>query len=359
MGDDIQLMCENTQLGSDEILNKYLQSNVNNFNIAHMNVCSFSPKNNSHKIDFFKSLKNWRNVSAFVITESWLKGYISNKSIEIDGFNVVRNDRVGRRGGGVAIYLNANLKYKTIANSVKSDIEYLFIEVCLDNEKLLIGGIYRPRGNLSSIDGIMTDLCTQYQHIFLMGDFNFDLSDEIKLNLMKNYWDTFGLKIIFNPNKPTHFDAQYNSLSIIDCCITNVPDLIISTNQFWLPGISHHSILFTSFNMNHLKTDTTFSYYDYNSINDDLLFHSILNSEIDNIFDLDNANEQNILLSTILKEMFECHVPQKQVIIKKKSPIWYTTGVKSMCILPLRPIEEIEITKTGKLTQKFVIRLIH
>lgn len=39
------------------------------------------------------------------ISESCLKSHIPSKNVKIDGYNLVRNDRRGCRGGGVAIYI--------------------------------------------------------------------------------------------------------------------------------------------------------------------------------------------------------------------------------------------------------------
>lgn len=103
-----------TECGALKLIDNYLKVNRDNLNIAHMNVRSWNPGSCSHKIDFYKSLKNAQRLSLFGVTESWLKSYISNKSIMIHGFNVVRNDRPRSKGGGVALYIKKDCATKLL-----------------------------------------------------------------------------------------------------------------------------------------------------------------------------------------------------------------------------------------------------
>jgi hypothetical protein len=49
------------------------------------------------------------------ISETWCKGWHSNKRVGIPGYKVVRADRKdGRRGGGVALFMQYDLKCKIL-----------------------------------------------------------------------------------------------------------------------------------------------------------------------------------------------------------------------------------------------------
>ena len=48
-------------------------------------------------------------VDIAVITETHLKKKHPDHHFAIDGFVLFRRDRVGRRGGGVAVYVNSSL----------------------------------------------------------------------------------------------------------------------------------------------------------------------------------------------------------------------------------------------------------
>lgn len=266
-------------------------------------------------------------------SESWLKSYVSNKSIALSGFNIVRNDRVGRRGGGVALYIGSDLKFNVLVSSGKTDIEYFFVEVFFGSEKYLIGVIYRPRGCLTSLDNVLSDLRAKYNNIVLMGDFNYNLLDNAKLSAMKNYWDNFGLEIRSNGGRPTHYDAQYHSLSSLDCFITSIPNMIMNYNQYWLPSVSHHAVILMSLKKIRHKSETKFSYRDYNAININNLEHLIETSHLDNIYQSNDANEQIIVLTTFLNNLFESTVPIKTVKSKRNDAPWYNHEIRRLSIL--------------------------
>lgn len=55
------------------------------------------------------------NTDILICVEAWLKPQIS---FEIPGFNSVRKDRWGNRGGGIIIFIAKHLKFKTMENVV-------------------------------------------------------------------------------------------------------------------------------------------------------------------------------------------------------------------------------------------------
>lgn len=317
-----------TDVGNEAKINSFLNNSNGKFNVAHMNICSMNPKKNAHKLDFIKSIKRINNFGVFGITESWLKNYISNKSIAIKGFNIIRNDRKKKRGGGVMMYVRTGIKYKVIAMSNRSDIEYLFVEMNINNNKVLIGIVYRPRGRLEEIDKELEMICSNYSSIILMGDFNLDLQVEHKYNQMKNYFESYGLNLAFNPNKPTHFDSHYNSLSILDCFVSNTTNSISAQNQFFLPQISHHALLLASFDIKMPPIVTQFSYRDFNSIDVNDLNTQCENAGFDVIFDIENVDEQTEIIMSNVNNLFDKIVPMKTAQFNNSKPPWFTQDIK-------------------------------
>ncbi len=53
-------------------------------------------------------------------------------------------------------------------------IEYLFVEIKGQNWTALVGVVYRPRGDISDLTDILTDVGSRYTNIIIMGDFNLD-----------------------------------------------------------------------------------------------------------------------------------------------------------------------------------------
>ena len=51
-------------------------------------------------------LKLWYCI---VITETWLKSYVSDAQLQIPGYNITRCDRESRVGGGVLLYSHESM----------------------------------------------------------------------------------------------------------------------------------------------------------------------------------------------------------------------------------------------------------
>ncbi|KAJ6642156.1 hypothetical protein Bhyg_07103 [Pseudolycoriella hygida] len=98
------------------------------------------------KIDEFRNLVKGVNIHCIAISESHFKSYITNKSVELSGFVLHRNDRELRRYGGVALYVRKGIPSKVILKSVSriGMIEYLFVELCVTSHKVLLVVMYKP-----------------------------------------------------------------------------------------------------------------------------------------------------------------------------------------------------------------------
>lgn len=68
-------------------------------------------------INGFRSYLENSNLLACGLSETWLNNNVHNKLISINGFNLVRLDRVTKkRGGGLLFYINVNALYEVIEN---------------------------------------------------------------------------------------------------------------------------------------------------------------------------------------------------------------------------------------------------
>ena len=126
------------------ILQSIFSSRESELYFCHINAQSIP----SHYCDFINYFENL-NLHACLISETWLKPSLPSNLYPLPGFILIRNDRTSRRGGGVAIYLRADLPFKIIAQSPTDRLfimEYLFIEVSFCGTKILLGVAYSPPG---------------------------------------------------------------------------------------------------------------------------------------------------------------------------------------------------------------------
>ena len=104
----------------------------------HINVNSLLPK-----IDEVRYITNITIASIIGISETKLDETILSSKLEVDGYDLVRLDRL-RRGGGVACYFKSSIAY-SYKDSFCSSIESVFVDIYLPKSKpILLGILYRP-----------------------------------------------------------------------------------------------------------------------------------------------------------------------------------------------------------------------
>jgi hypothetical protein len=56
-------------------------------------------------------------IDIFGISETWLKEKDSDNYRTIKGYNCIRNDRKGKRGGGICLYIRDTIRYNLLSLS--------------------------------------------------------------------------------------------------------------------------------------------------------------------------------------------------------------------------------------------------
>ena len=143
-------------LSGDTLDNNYamvrlLSKQKPGFQVCHLNAQSL-PK----KIDEFRHIFENSGINAICVSETWFLPTSSDKLFEY-------------------IYIQSNLKSKFLfKSSCDSKIEYVFIEICSNFEKLLIGSVYRANRNVDYVSflGDLSKLTCEYRNIIIAEDFN-------------------------------------------------------------------------------------------------------------------------------------------------------------------------------------------
>ena len=63
------------------------------------------------------------------VVETWLNSNVQNALLCPKGYNLLRRDRHGRRGGGIMIIYKSNLSIVEVRNSEHDTLEYICIDV--------------------------------------------------------------------------------------------------------------------------------------------------------------------------------------------------------------------------------------
>ena len=78
------------------------------------------------------------------ITESWANTDITDAELGLTGYVMFRRDRMGRRGGGVILYVKDSIQAYEIKLERKADYdEVVWCKIVSGNSKLTIGLVYR------------------------------------------------------------------------------------------------------------------------------------------------------------------------------------------------------------------------
>ena len=109
-----------------------------NLRVRHINVNGLM-----NKLSEVNFLLSEVKCDVLTITET-LSDSVSDDLIRILGFDFVRKDRSGSKGGGVLIYYQENL---TVHHDLKWDVQELeavWINITMRSQSTLIGCLYRP-----------------------------------------------------------------------------------------------------------------------------------------------------------------------------------------------------------------------
>ena len=172
--------------------------------LIHHNARSLMTNNRID--DYGTLLKILRNpFDILVFTETWLTPDKESQCC-FKGFKPIHkmrpvneHEEFKLRGGGISIFIKNNLQFtrRTDLDTMLPYIECLFIEIIHNNQKYIIGGIYRDpntNGNLfiEKLNSIIEPLKSSHK-IILLGDYNIDLhkNDNLKnkfeICLQSNY----------------------------------------------------------------------------------------------------------------------------------------------------------------------------
>ena len=185
-----------------------------------------------------KILIEHTNLDIVTVSETHLTPDIHNDEVNIDGYQILRNDRTHKGGGGVAIYFKSVLDCTRLSKYEDEDIEAIWIDLLSHSQRLLIGCVYRPPDVSLFFDKfhqILDKVWMTRRNVVIAGDFNSDmLSRSGNGTKLKRIFQSFNFcNIIQAPTRTsehsnTLFDliltnniSKVSSSAVIDYCIAD------------------------------------------------------------------------------------------------------------------------------------------
>ena len=316
-------------------LNNIKPSLCNDLKLMHHNIRSL-PANTDH----FHAMLNLIQFDYDVIclTECWLNTNIV-KLYEIENYKSFHSLRpIGKRGGGISMYIRKELQCKIISNCTISNeiIESLFLNITIDSRRIIIGVIYRPPkcdtsqfiNKLNNIYSLLN--IKNSDELIICGDFNFDLLNYHNHNGTTDFlnnMNTLSLSPIIT--KPTRITD--NSATLIDNIFLNTP-----TNYKTgciINDISDHLPIFLikkdALKININNNPVNIQYRDTKKSSMLNLLNTISNKNFGNIYSNDSVDEAVAGFDTILKNTFNtcCPIQSKTISYKSIKKPWITQEI--------------------------------
>jgi hypothetical protein len=165
---------------------------------------------------------------------------------------LLRIDRVGKVGGGVGIYVRADITSKILYCS-KGELtrpEFLFVEILINCTKILLCTVYRASkiSDMSEFETVLFEISPMYDNIVIGGDFNTNLllSSARKTQLL-NMFNYCNMSVL--PLQPTYQHNLDFNASLLDLFFVNNLDKVLNYGQFSHAAISKHDIIFLSYSI--------------------------------------------------------------------------------------------------------------
>lgn len=301
------------------------------FNIVHINAQSIP----AHYSDMLVSF-DCNNIHAILVSESWLKPCLHSNCYSLPGFVLIRNDRVGKGGGGVAIYLRANIPYKVIKSSAQpspdNEIEHLLVEISIFHSSLLLGVFYSPSllvNYFTSFENLLHQFVPSYEHTILMGDFNTCLlKSNTRSTKLKYIIEECNLHII--PLSATHHSPGCVP-SLLDLAIVSSPELTTKYGQLRADAFSCHDLIFLSYRVRYRRLKPkVMMQRNFSRMNSDLLLEDTGNIDWSPVLNASDVSEQFRLFTIILTTLFDKHAPIKPVKMKHLPAPWLSDELRSL-----------------------------
>ena len=264
------------------------------------------------------------DVHIAVITETHLKQRHADHFADITGYSLFRRDRAGRKGGGVAVYVNSQLSATVWTCPSDSPLfELLWVCVCAGARDVIVGALYHPPQPLYQTSDLLNhiEVCVDTiasafpaALVVLAGDFNTLPEDDVVAR-------TALCSIVDQPTRGTN---KLDRIYVSEPDYTSIK-VVTSTGK-----TDHKAVIaYTGSPLKTANKSRTQLTFRRRSPNQHALFLSHLSS-LDITFDTSNPVRTNFdQLYKLLLCLLDRFYPQRKITITSTDPYFITPTVKS------------------------------
>lgn len=294
--------------------------------IAHINIASLT----AHFTDFQNTvLQNKYDIVA--VSETSLKNHIPSSEVEINGYKLIRHDRVGQDRGGLALYLGTGLKFTRIDAPINN--EQLWIKLRVSNLETALGVVYKQpsfsyKTFLNNFETYLCSILPTVDKVLCVGDFNIDYlnTDSSDFKLAFEIFEGLGLtQIIEEPTRITK-----TSLKLLDYILVS-DETLIKNSGVLQASLSDHELTFCVTSIGYEKNIPLYkTTRDFKNINASQFYADLKSIPWQNIYQLNNIDKKVDFVNTNIITLLDIHAPFKTLRITKPYAPWMTDTIKAM-----------------------------
>ena len=287
--------------------------------VGHLNVRSVTKH-----LDDINHLLVSERLDVLCLSETWLSENMDSSTLVFPGYTVVRRDRSGRSGGGVAIIHSSSLIAERLnVPSAGSSLESLWLQLT-SRRQLVIGVIYRPPGEppVLAIDDLHDQLVyvmTKGKPMLVLGDTNFDIlrPDKSGVSSYMQLLSSLSLhQLITTATRPG------SSPTLLDHIITNHPELT-SGARVTPCSISDHDLVTASVTgMKTKQRPTTITVRSTRHLSQDALCLDLLLADWSALYRATSTDEKWSAWRAVWEPILDRHMPTRQVKLRHKPQPW-------------------------------------
>ena len=287
------------------------------------------------ELQLLEHLNNNR-IDIAVVIETWLsedtdKAWVLTSELNRNGFNLETSNRIGRRGGGLAIISRPYLKTRKIMEGNQKTFQYAVWKVETHGNTVTCIAIYRPPYSATNQETVakfveeftvwLANISGSFSNMIVLGDFNIHINDEND-NEASIFVDTM---TALGFNQHVSF-PMHRAGNILDLVFTETCNSIEVKTCTPGPIFSDHTaieIVVTQpiqYIQKRLIKYRKLMDININQLTNDLEVSNIINGPIDDMVDE---------LESKLLQALDKHAPEKtkMVTVRHRLP-WYTDEIK-------------------------------
>ena len=320
-----------TSLDLSDVLENTFSDVPKNFNVVHINAQSIP----AHYPDMLLAFDN-KNIHAVLVSETWFSPCLLSTSFSLPGFQLFRNDRINRAGGGVAIYVRSSIPCSVVnispPTSSSDTAQHMFLELTLSHTKVLLGVFYSPSLRVDyflTLEKLLEDLTPGYSHSILMGDFNTCLlKNDQRSKRLISVIESSDLHIL--PHGATHFFPNCTP-SLLDLTIVSSVNHVAKHGQCAADAFSYHDLLFLSYKIRPPKSKAkVLLQRNFGGMNLGDLRQDAIDTDWTVIDEAGSVDEKVHLFNSLIIQLFDKHAPVRPVKIKHSPAPWLTDDLKKL-----------------------------